>query len=146
MKYTLAFALLAIISIGIASCSNESTYNNMSEVPQTVQTVVSENFPSEVLSTVVETNSFGNDEYEIILQDGTKVKFEGEVWDEVKVPAGQSVPSYFVLEPIQTYVTANMPGQTIVKIDREDNGGYEIGLSNGVEVKFDASGNFIKID
>ena len=146
MKYTLAFALLAIISIGIASCSNESTYNNMSEVPQTVQTVVSENFPAEVLSTVVETNSFGNDEYEIILQDGTKVKFEGEVWDEVKVPAGQSVPSYFVLEPIQTYVTANMPGQTIVKIDREDNGGYEIGLSNGVEVKFDASGNFIKID
>ena len=145
MKYTLAFAFLALISIAIASCNNETTSNNMSEMPAGVQKVVKDNFNANVASATTENNAIGSDEYEVILVDGTKVKFEGENWEEVKVPAGQSVPDYFVMEPIRTYVQQNQPGQTIVKIDRDDKG-YEVEMSNGVELKFDNQGNFIKID
>lgn len=146
MKYTLAFAALAIASICFASCSNESTYNDMSTLPQSVQNTVKNNFTSNVVSAVVETNSFGTDEYEVILADGSKIKFEGEVWDEVSVPAGSSVPTYFVIQPITEYVAQNQPGQRITKIDKEDKGGYEIELSNGLDIKFDSNGTFIKFD
>lgn len=145
MKYTLIFGLLAIASIGFASCSNETTATDMAQLPEPIQNTVNNNFSSNVISVTTETNTFGNDEYEIFLADGTKIKFEGEAWDEIEVPLGMSVPREFVLEPIQVYVNQNMPEQTIVKIDR-DSKGYEVDLSNGVELKFDTNGTFIKVD
>lgn len=146
MKYTFAFAALAIACIAIASCSNKNRYNDMSQLPEAVQQVVAQNFAgNNVVSSEVETNTFGVDEYEVYLDNGTKVKFEGVEWDEVEVPAGASVPAYFILEPIQTYVATNNPDQTIVKIDREKNG-YEVTLSNNVELEFDNNGAFVRID
>lgn len=147
MKSTFAFAVLAIAAIGIASCSTESTYHDMSNLPQTVQTVITENFDSDVISANVEANTIGIDEYEVFLANGTKVKFEGEEWEEVSVPATDSIaiPDYFVSEPIRTYVTTNMPGQNIVKIERDKNG-YDIKLANNVELEFSADGTFLKVD
>ena len=146
MKYTFAFAILAIISIGIASCSNETTTSDISATPVAVQNTVKDNFSSNVIAVTTETNTFGEDEYEVVLADGTKVEFLGDEWKEVSVPAGQNVPVTFVIEPIQTYVATNNPGQSIVKIERKDKKGYEIKLSNGVEIVFDSNGNFVKID
>lgn len=145
MKSTIAFAVLAICSIGFASCSNETSAPDMSQLPQSVQNVITDNFNSDVMVATTETNSFGADEYEVVLVDGTKVKFEGEEWEEVEVPLGQQVPATFIIEPIQSYISQNMPGQYVVKIDR-DKKGYDVDLSNGVEVKFDTNGTFIKID
>ena len=145
MKTTLALALFAILTIGFASCSAETTTNDMSQFPTSVKNTVTKNFKSKVLSATSETNTFGESEYEVVLADGSKIKFEGEEWEEVKVPAGQSVPETFVIAPIQTYVTKNQPGQTIVKIEK-DKKGYDVELSNGIDIEFDLNGNFIKID
>lgn len=147
MKYTLAFIALAIASIGIASCTTETTYSDMSQLPQSVQQVVTDNFDGNVVSVYVEDNSIGENEYEIVLDNGTKVKFEGEMWDEVTVPAGSTVPQYFIPSAVATYVTTNMPERNIVKIDREDgNKGYEVKLDNNIELNFDANGAFLGID
>lgn len=146
MKDTILLGIIALFAIGIASCSHEKSYTDMSEVPVAVQTTVTDNFQSGVASAKVETNAIGVDEYEVYLQDGTKVKFEGEDWEEVKVPAGQSVPDAFVIEPIRTYVANTQePGITIVKIEKDKNG-YDIELSNGVDIEFDQNGNFVKMD
>lgn len=145
MKYTLAFAILAIASIGIASCSTESTYKDMEQLPKSVQSVVTDNFDSKVASTTVETNTIGINEYEVFLSNGTKIKFEGEEWEEVSVPASDSVPNYFLMEPIRIYLTQNMPNQNVVKIERDEKG-YEIKLSNNIELEFDPNGNFVRID
>lgn len=145
MKYTLAFALLAILSIGFASCKNETTATDMKGVPTEIQQEVNKNFTSKVITVTTEKNTLGNDEYKIVLADGTKVEYEGTQWEEVTVPVGQTVPEYFVMEPISKYVAANMPGQTIVKIER-DKKGYEVKLANGVELKFDTAGKFLKVD
>lgn len=145
MKYTLGFAVLALLTIGIASCNNETTTSDMESVPGTVQQVVTENFSAPVVSVTTEDAALGVSEYEIYLNDGTKVSFAGEEWDEVEMPAGQAVPATFVIAPISEYVTATYPGQNIVKIEK-DRKGYEIKLANGVEIDFDVNGNFIKVD
>lgn len=145
MKNTLLFGFIALVAIGIASCSNDKTYNDMAQLPESVQNVINDNFTSPVTIAEVESGTIGVDEYEVYLADGTKVSFAGEVWDEVKVPAGQSVPVAFIVEPIQTYVAENYPGQAIVKIER-DRTGYDVKLANGVDIEFDNNGLFVKID
>ena len=145
MKYTFAFALLAILSIGFASCTNETTTTDMTTLPVAVQNTVKNNFTGNVVSVTTEDSAIGVEEYEVCLDDGTKISFAGEEWDEVEMPLGVSVPSYFLLSPISEYVATNYPGQAIVQISK-DNKGYEIELANGIDIDFDINGNFIKVD
>lgn len=145
MKYTFALALFAVLTIGFASCSQETTSNDMTQLPASVQKTVNDNFDAKVISVTTESAAIGVDEYEIYLNDGSKVTFAGEEWDEVEVPVGKAVPTYFIPEGVSAYVTENVPGQTIIKIER-DKKGYDVDLSNGVELQFDVNGNFVKVD
>ncbi|MCJ7467031.1 MAG: PepSY-like domain-containing protein [Maribacter sp.] len=49
-------------------------------------------------------------------------------------------------QPILDYVTTNYPELTITKSEQEDNGHFEVKLSNHTELIFDAAGTFIGID
>jgi hypothetical protein len=48
--------------------------------------------------------------------------------------------------PILDYVTTNYPDLTIAKSEVEDNGHFEVKLSDHTELIFDAEGNFLGID
>ena len=145
MKRLTYLALMFVMMGGMMSCSSKTVQRDMSQMPEGAQNIVSSNFTSEVASVETETNVIGATEYEVRLADGTEIQFVNEEWDEVTVPAGQSVPDYFVIEPIRTFVNQNQPGVVIVSIDRKDNG-FEVELSNGIDIKFDTAGNFIKYD
>ena len=49
------------------------------------------------------------------------------------------------MKPIRNYVAKNFPDVKIVKIEK-DFVGFDIELSDGVEVKFDRLGNFKSVD
>jgi hypothetical protein len=49
-------------------------------------------------------------------------------------------------QAILDYVTENYKELTIAKSEEEDNGNFEIKLSNGTELIFDAEGNFLGVD
>ena len=65
-------------------------------------------------------------------------------WDNVDCQ-WESVPAALVPTEIATYVSTNFPGALIVKIDKERYG-YEIELSNDLELKFNKSGKLFHID
>ena len=44
------------------------------------------------------------------------------------------------------YIAANYPDNTIIEAEREDDNTYEVTLNNGMELKFDADGNFLRVD
>ena len=46
----------------------------------------------------------------------------------------------------QQYVKTNYAGQKVLKIEKEDRGGYEIKLSGGLELGFDKRFQLIDID
>ena len=48
-------------------------------------------------------------------------------------------------QAIQDYVDANYPGMMIVEAEAEDEG-FEIELSDGTELLFDADGNFLEVE
>ncbi|MFD1095554.1 PepSY-like domain-containing protein [Salegentibacter chungangensis] len=49
-------------------------------------------------------------------------------------------------QPILDYITTNYPDQVIREAEIEDNNNYEVELSNGLELIFDAEGNFLGVD
>ena len=68
---------------------------------------------------------------------------DGE-WDKVDCYM-LPVPAALVPETIKQYVKANFPDAVINKIDKERYG-YEIELSNNLELKFNKQGMLMQID
>ena len=77
--------------------------------------------------------------------NGTKIEFNNAgKWTSVDCQT-REVPQDLILKPIRNYVAKNFPDVKIVKIEK-DFVGFDIELSDGVEVKFDRLGNFKSVD
>ncbi len=140
------FALVAIIGISTTAMAGDKYAHDASVLPKAAQTTLANNFKSKV-SVVKIDKDFGRiSEYEVVMMDGSEITFDKDGnWKEVEVNISKSVPSGFVPAAITNYVKANQKGQKIVGIEKT-RGGYDIDLSNGVEMKFDKAGNFVKFD
>ena len=80
-------------------------------------------------------------DYDVKLVNGTKIEFTNAgKWKSVDCKT-REVPEGLVTKPIRNYVKKNFPDVKIVKIEKKS-GGYEIGLSDGVELKFNLLGQF----
>lgn len=145
MKKLLLFLALAA---GVATMAQaRDTYAHDSSVlPEAARTTIANNFKAGV-SVVKIDKDFGRvSEYEVILDDGTEIGFDRNGnWDNVEVHNTKTVPSTMVPQGIRDAVAKMQPKQRIVGIDKERRG-YDIELSNGVEMKFDLNGNFLRYD
>ncbi|MDE6272160.1 MAG: PepSY-like domain-containing protein [Muribaculaceae bacterium] len=144
MKKLLLTLILAVTFGGVAFAD---TYSHSDAVlPEAAKSVIKKNFKADVSVVKIDKNLGRVSEYEVILKDGSEVTFDSKGnWKDVEVAADKSVPSSFLLKPIQEYVKKNHPGQNIVGVEKEHNK-IEVTLANGVEMKFDAAGKFLKYD
>ena len=140
---TLAIALAGSFA---ASAANDY-YRDTNNLPQAAKIFLDKNFKHSEVSFVKVEKNFGRiDEYEVVLQDGTEVSFDRNGnWDNVEMPVKKSVPGEIVPPEIARYVGQNYPKQRIVSIDKES-GGYEVELSDGLDLKFNKAGQFKRID
>lgn len=138
--------LVAVIGISTAAGAKDTYSRDVSVLPKAAQTVLSQNFKSGV-SVIKIDKDFGRiSEYEVILTDGVEITFDRNGnWENIEVPNQSSVPAAFVPNAISAYVKANQPGQRIVGIDKERSG-YDVELSNGVDMKFNKEGKFLRYD
>lgn len=85
-------------------------------------------------------------EYEVTLTNGSQIEFDhsGE-WKSVDTPNNIPVPAGLLPTAISKFVASKHAGAFIVGIEKEKKG-YEVELSNGVEIQFDGLGNFVKYD
>ena len=106
------------------------------------RTFVDTNFPGKkILYAEKDWNS-----YECRLDDGTKIDFtsKGE-WKQVDCHGMSAVPAVLVPEAIKQYVETNFSNCMITKIDKERHG-YDIELSNDLELRFNHQGALIGMD
>jgi len=141
----IVFPVLAAVFAIVTACSSETYHTDASALPEGPRSEVETNFDAKVVGVKIETNTIGDDEYEVTLEDGTRIDYEGNQWTDIEAGNGKAVPDRFVPAAILSYVTSNYPGMMITKIDR-DRDGYEVDLSNGLEIKFDTDGGFVKFD
>ena len=137
MKTTKLFlvAVICMLAQSLTSLADDRMIP-VSQLPAAVTTFVTKNFPGKNITYA---------EKEVMLDDGAKIDFDKKGnWDKVDCET-YAVPAALVPAAIAQYVKTNFPGAKIVKIDKERHG-YDIELSNDMELKFNKSGALIGMD
>ena len=126
-----------------------NTSCNSDKKAQVINTFVKTYFPNaEVIANIKD----GLD-CEVTLSDYTQIGFDGNLfgkleWDEVDCRHASlptAVPVALVPVEITNYVNRIEGGQSITKIAK-DNNGWDIELSNGLEIEFDKRFNVVDFD
>lgn len=142
----LFLAVIALAGFAASAAARDGYTRDVNVLPVAAQTTVANNCKAKISLIKVEKTLGRVSEYEVILTDGTEISFDRDGnWESVEVKASASVPEAFVPATIAKYVKETQKKQHIVGIDR-DKHGYEVELSNGVEMKFDPQGRFLKFD
>lgn len=115
---------------------------NREELPEAAQEMLKEYFPKAKVGMIkVDRHLLKKTDYDVRLVNGTTIEFNNKgKWTSVDCKK-REVPDGLVMKPIKRYVDKNYSGMKIVKI-RKKVSGYEIGLSDGVELKFNLLGSF----
>ena len=137
-------ALLCMLLQSV-TCLADDKIIPVEQLPAPAKTFVKKYFPQATIEYATKDTEFMGTTYEVRLSDGTEVDFDKKGnWDNVDCKT-KAVPASLVPAAIAQYVKAHYPNTVIVKIDKE-RGGYEIELSNDLDLKFNSKGNLIGID
>lgn len=133
----------AVLMIGLSACTSENVTHDATVIPKNARDIISQNFTS-AISVVKEEKSMGSvSEYEVTLTDGTDISFNANGdWKSVETPVSRAVPEGLIPTAISRYVKEKHAGAYIDGIEKNKKG-YEVDLSNGVDIQFDSSGNFV---
>ena len=141
MKKLLLAILLAIVSTGMANAFDKYTINR-DELPQKAQDFLTEYFPKAKIGMIkVDKHLLKKTDYDVRLVNGTTIEFNNSgKWTSVDCKK-REVPQGIIMKPIRNYVSKNFQGVIIVKIEKKSSG-YEVELSDGIELKFNLLGQY----
>lgn len=136
------FFLVALMTFLVSNVAMaDDTPIPVESLPAAAKTFVKTNFPKGKIIYAEKDRS----SYECRLADGTKIEFNRKGnWKKVDCHK-TAVPAAIVPKPIQQYVSSNFGGTVITKIDKERYG-YDIELSNDIDLKFNNQGAIIGMD
>jgi len=139
----------------------DDTHLNISELPQILLDFIATNYPNESID---EAELENNGNYEIELENEVILIFDadgnflGIGEDENDDENGENennnedggdqtnVEAASLPQTILDYLSANYPDKTIIEAEVDEDGTYEITLSNGIEVTFDSNGTFLEAE
>lgn len=142
----LFISLALVLGVVTVVQARDTHSRDASVLPKAAQTILADNFKAKVNLVKIEKTLGRVTDYEVILTDGTEISFDRDGnWQSVEVGKSSSVPSFFILKAIADHVKTSHSGQKIVGVEKERSG-FEIELSNGIDMKFDKQGQFLKFD
>ncbi len=143
-KSNLAICLLAGLAFGF-SANAQKTPIAKSALPANAQTFLKTHFPGQEPSYIIEDKETFSKDYKVQFANNIEVEFDGKGnWEEVD-GNHNAIPLSIIPKAIAAYIKTNFPNTTITKIDK-GNWGYEVDLSNGLELEFNSKGSFLRID
>ncbi|MCY2687995.1 PepSY-like domain-containing protein [Salinimicrobium sp. TH3] len=143
MKKEIVSAFFALFSIGMFA--QTSTGN----LPGTAQNFIKQHFSS-VSVTGVEENSnwkiWEDEKYEVKLANGIELDFDenGNII-EIDSQNNEALPMTALPAKVASYLQANHADAEVIGWEKQDKE-QEVELASGIEVEFDAQGNFRKLD
>jgi hypothetical protein len=147
MKTTMRFGILLTIALltFAGSAHAQSKTITSAQLPTTAREFIKKHFASEKIASVWEDRELLGTEYKVRFANGTEVEFDGKgSWDEID-GNHKAIPASVIPAGITAYVKSNYKGQAITKLDKKRSG-YEVELANDVELEFDKTGKFVRID
>lgn len=144
MKKLLLLLVSVLVSAGAAFAGIGDKYTiDREQLPAEARTFLSTHFPKTKVGMIkVDKHLLKKTDYDVRLTNGTEIEFNNAgKWKSVDCKT-REVPAAIVPKAIRSYVAKNFKDVTIVSIEKKSNGGYEVDLSDGVELKFNALGQF----
>jgi len=141
---TVAFILFSITFYTAATAQKAMIQFN--ELPQKTQSFINTHFKDQKVNHVIkDTEHLFSVEYEIYLENGTKMEFDKNGnWKEVNGKMNP-LPTSFILVEIVNYIMEHFNNEKIMKIENKT-WGYEVTISNGMELEFNNKGKITAID
>ncbi|WP_300434318.1 PepSY-like domain-containing protein [Christiangramia sp.] len=123
----------------------------VSELPQNILDFIAQNYPGVAIE---EAELENNGNYEVELENDVELIFDGDgnflgqAQDENDDDQGEDedINPANLPQMILDYIGENYPDNTIIEAEVESDGSYEVTLNNGVELEFDADGNFLNAE
>lgn len=139
---TLSVCLFAVL--GIVKADHDQPIN-INQLPKKSQEFITQYFPKNEVSYAKMEKEFLDKKYEVVFVNGEKIEFgkSGE-WEKVDCKFSV-IPAAIIPQAIKDHVAKQYPQATVLKIER-DSKGYEVNLSNKLELKFSPKFQLIEID
>ena len=137
-KYMMLLAGLWILA-GTASAKRPT---QLSELPAAAQQFVRDHFADGRVKHVRMEGRLADRDYEVVFVDGTHVRFDKHGnWDEIYTHYGK-IPATVLPQKARTYMREHYPEVPMTGVEH-DRKGYEIELSNGLELDFGPDGSLL---
>ena len=144
MKKILLSAL-AIAALAVTPTMAEDVAITAQKLPNEAQNFLKAHYAQNKVLSATHDRDLTDNDYTVYLDDGTKIEFDGAgEWESVKNHNGK-IPAGVIPATIQGYITAHYPSTGVEKIERKRYG-YEVELTNDLDIKFSLNGKFIGID
>lgn len=141
----ITFLMALFLTVGGNVKAQESIITE-NELPQAAQKFIKDNFSKSTIDYMKKDKEFFSTDYKVKFTDGSDVEFDSKgVWMEVDGNK-KAIPTGFIQKSILTYVGEKFPNAHIVKIEKGRFERQEVKLSNGLELEFNAKGEFKRID
>lgn len=141
-KYFLS--TLLVLTTCFTACANEKVIT-YPEMPLQAQRLIEAHFSKADVSLVMMDRELLRTEYEVRLNDGTKVEFDGD-GELTKIDCGaKAVPEALIPEVVRSYVATSFPNTFVTEWGKDDRG-WKAELSNGLDLEFNSKYEFLRID
>lgn len=120
-----------MLTMSMSMMADNDRVITFEQLPAPAQTLLKKYFADKVV--LIATVDF--DDYKVMYQSGEKIEFDKKGnWKELDCKTS-AVPTDLIPEQIMTHPKATFPDAIIIKLDR-DRRGYEVKLSNGLEIEY----------
>lgn len=144
MKAQIILGLIAS-SFFSFSVHAQKTSITTAELPAKAQTFLKKHFPNETPVSIIKEKEIFSSEYKVQFSNSTEIEFDGKGdWEEID-GNHTAIPASAVPTKIAAYVKSNYKDVSVTKIDKS-RWGFEVDLSNGLELEFDSNEKFLRID
>ncbi|MGL5682794.1 MAG: PepSY-like domain-containing protein [Marinifilaceae bacterium] len=145
MKKFLVFMFsILLFQVTTAKADNDKVIK-AEQLPAAAQTFIKKYFPKAEIMLVKSETSLTGTQYEVTFTNGDNIDFDktGQ-WTEIECKK-EGVPTAIIPQQISTLISKRFPKTFVTRIER-DKKGYDIELSNQMELEFDKNFNLISVD
>ena len=143
---TLMVFLAFLQTLQFSAIASDDKPITFEQLPAQAQQLIKKHFAEQSIALVKMDTDILDKSYEVIFTNGDKIGFDKNGnWKEIDCKRSH-YPTELIPTQIQSYVAKNYSGSKIYKIEKEDRGHYEVGLSNGISLEFDSNFKLFDID
>ena len=138
-------SVLAVATLAVTPTMAEDVAITAQKLPEAARKFLNTYFAQNKVVTALHDKDVSDNDYTVILDDGTKIEFDSSgKWESVKSQKGK-IPAGVVPVKIAGYLAEYYHSIAIEKIERKRYG-YEVELVNDLDLKFSSDGRFIGFD